>query len=120
MVAQSFKERVTQVAIEQAKIYEQVFLKYEYLLCSEAFSDKPYYRERAIVSEHLGFCPECFSDYQLVTDESGRKIKQRIKPKAFIDIAYDHGLASPSSADRIYRKALQKLRKAIHEKTGIK
>lgn len=78
------------------------------------------YRERAIVSEHLGFCPECFSDYQLVTDESGRKIKQRIKPKAFIDIAYDHGLASPSSADRIYRKALEKMRKAIHEKTGIK
>lgn len=78
------------------------------------------YRERAIVSEHLGFCPECFSDYQLVTDESGRKIKKRIEPKAFIDIAYDHGLASPSSADRIYRKALEKMRKAIHEKTGIK
>lgn len=75
------------------------------------------YRERAIVAEHLGFCPECFSDYQLVTDESGRKIKQRIKPKAFIDIAYDHGLASPSSADRIYRKALEKLRKAIRETT---
>lgn len=48
MVAQGFKERVTQVAIEQAKIYEQVFLKYEYLLCSAAFSDKPYY----IISAH--------------------------------------------------------------------
>lgn len=78
------------------------------------------YRERAIVSEHLGFCPECFSDYQLVTDESGKKIKRRIEPKAFIDIAYDHGLASPSSADRIYRKALEKMRKSIQEKTGIK
>lgn len=76
------------------------------------------YRERAIVSEHLGFCPECFGDCQLVTDESGRKIKQRIKPKAFIDIAYEHGFASPSSADRIYRKALEKLRKAILEKTA--
>lgn len=48
MAAQSFKERVTQVAIAQAKIYEQVFLKYEYLLCSEAFSDKLYY----IISAH--------------------------------------------------------------------
>lgn len=48
MAAQSFKERVTQVAIAQAKVYEQVFLKYEYLLCSEAFSDKPYY----IISAH--------------------------------------------------------------------
>lgn len=78
------------------------------------------YRERAIVSAHLGFCPECFGDYQMVTDESGRTVKQRIEPKAFIDIAYDHSLASPSSADRIYRKALEKMRKAIHEKTGIK
>jgi anti-sigma factor ChrR (cupin superfamily) len=78
------------------------------------------YRERAIVSEHLGFCPECFSDSQLVTADTGRNTKQRIEPKAFIDIAYDHGLASPSSADRIYRKALQKLRKAILEKTGTK
>lgn len=76
------------------------------------------YRERAIVSEHLGFCPECFGDYQLVTDESGRTVKQHINPKAFIDIAYDHGLASPSSVDRIYRKALEKLRKAILEKTA--
>lgn len=73
------------------------------------------YRERAIVSEHLGFCQECFSDYQLVTDESGRKVKQRIEPKAFIDIAYDHSLASPSSADRIYRKAVEKMRKFIQE-----
>lgn len=48
MVTQSFKERVAQVAIAQAKVYEQVFLKYEYLLCSEAFSEKPYY----IISAH--------------------------------------------------------------------
>lgn len=48
MAAQSFKERVTHVAITQAKVYEQVFLKYEYLICSKAFSDKPYY----IISAH--------------------------------------------------------------------
>lgn len=48
MAAQSFKERVTQTAIAQAKVYEQVFLKYEYLLCSKAFSEKPYY----IISAH--------------------------------------------------------------------
>lgn len=76
------------------------------------------YRERAIVSDHLGFCPECFSDFQLVTDNTGRKTKQRIEPKAFIDIAYDHGLASPSSADRIYRKALKKLRETILGQIG--
>lgn len=48
MVTQSFKERVVQVAIAQAKVYEQVFLKYEYLICSEAFSKNPYY----IISAH--------------------------------------------------------------------
>ncbi len=48
MATQSFKERVTQVAIAQAKVYEQVFLKYEYLLCSEAFAAKPYH----IISAH--------------------------------------------------------------------
>lgn len=48
MVTQSFKERVVQVAIAQAKVYEQVFLKYEYLICSETFSENPYY----IISAH--------------------------------------------------------------------
>ena len=48
MGRQSFKERVAQVAIAQAKVYEQVFLKYEYLICSEAFSENPYY----IISAH--------------------------------------------------------------------
>lgn len=82
-----------------------------------AFEDLNY-RERAIVSEYLGFCPKCFCDYQLVADDSGSKVKQQIKPKAFVDIAYDHGLAFPSSADRIYRQTLEKMSKAIREKTA--
>ena len=48
MAVQDFKERVRQVAIEQAKVYEQVFLRHEYLLCSEAFHSQPYY----IISAH--------------------------------------------------------------------
>ncbi len=48
MAAQSFKERVTQTAISQAKVYEKVFLKYEYLLCSKAFHNQSYY----IISAH--------------------------------------------------------------------
>ena len=39
MAAQDFKERVRQVAIEQAKVYEQVFLRHEYLLCVVQRSD---------------------------------------------------------------------------------
>ena len=48
MAVQDFKKRVRQVAIEQAKVYEQVFLRHEYLLCSEAFHSQPYY----IISAH--------------------------------------------------------------------
>ena len=48
MAVRDFKERVRQVAIEQAKVYEQVFLRHEYLLCSEAFHSQPYY----IISAH--------------------------------------------------------------------
>ena len=30
--------------------------------------------------------------------------------QAFIDIAIDHGLASPDTAEKTYRKALQKMK----------
>lgn len=43
MEQQSFKERVAEVAIEQAKIYQSIFLDYEYLLCSDAFVKHDYY-----------------------------------------------------------------------------
>lgn len=33
----SFKERVKNIAILNAKIYEKVYIEYEYLVCSEAF-----------------------------------------------------------------------------------
>lgn len=38
----SFKERVVETAISQAKVYEDVFLKYDYLICSKAFSQSFY------------------------------------------------------------------------------
>ncbi len=43
MQQQAFKQRVAQAAIEYAEKYEDVFLKYEYLLCSEAFAQCEYY-----------------------------------------------------------------------------
>lgn len=39
----SFKERVAQVAIGQAQKYKDVFVDFEYLLCSEAFIKQDYY-----------------------------------------------------------------------------
>ena len=35
----SFKERVKDTAIKNAPVYKDVFMKYEYLVCSEAFAD---------------------------------------------------------------------------------
>ena len=39
----TFKQRVAQTAIDYATMYESVYLKYEYLVCSEAFSSQDYY-----------------------------------------------------------------------------
>lgn len=39
----SFKTRVAQAAIAQAKRYQEVFVNYEYLLCSDAFAVQDYY-----------------------------------------------------------------------------
>lgn len=39
----SFKMRVAQVAIAQAKLYQEIFVNYEYLLCSDAFTAQDYY-----------------------------------------------------------------------------
>lgn len=39
----TFKQRVAQTAVTYATVYESVYLKYEYLVCSEAFSSQDYY-----------------------------------------------------------------------------
>ncbi len=39
----SFTERVSVVAIEQAKLYQSIYVEWEYLICSTAFTQKPYY-----------------------------------------------------------------------------
>lgn len=73
------------------------------------------YREKEIVSAHLGFCPECFSsEYR---DQSGKMHK--LTQKAFLDIAADHMLSSPATAERIYKKALSKMRTALENNKYI-
>ena len=81
------------------------------ILC-EAF-DNLEYRERAIIAEHLGFCENCWSPYYIEII-NGRKVKREYEETAFIDLAGKHGVV-PSSADRIYRRAIDKLRKALED-----
>ncbi len=39
----TFKERVVSVATAQARVYQDVFVNYEYLICSDAFVIQDYY-----------------------------------------------------------------------------
>ena len=39
----NFKDRVAQIATQQAIYYKNVFVDYEYLICSEAFANQDYY-----------------------------------------------------------------------------
>lgn len=74
------------------------------------------YRERAVISAHLGFCMECYATYYYDKDdfdEDGKPIRKPVPEEAFIDIAIDHGLASPDTADKTYRKALGKIKKEL-------
>ena len=71
----------------------------------EAFDDLEY-RERSIVAEHLGFCENCWSPYYIEII-NGRKVKRKFEKIAFIDLAGEHGVV-PSSADRIYREAIDR------------
>ena len=74
------------------------------------------YRERAMISAHLGFCMECYATHfydKDDLDEDGKPTRKPIPEEAFIDIAIDHGLASPDTADKTYRKALGKMKKEL-------
>ena len=77
------------------------------------------YRERAMVSAHLGFCMECYTTHYYDKDdldEDGKPLRKPLPEEAFIDIAIDHGLASPDTADKTYRKALGKMKKELKKK----
>ena len=74
------------------------------------------YRERAMVSAHLGFCMECYATHfydKDDLDEDGNPTRKPIPEEAFFDIAIDHGLASPDTADKTYRKALDKMKREL-------
>lgn len=53
IVKKSFKERVIEAVISCATIYEEKFVKYDYLVCSEAFGQKRYQEIRAEKNNYL-------------------------------------------------------------------
>ncbi len=61
---------------------------------------------------------DCYSieepDYNDL-DYKGNPILKPRKGKPFVDITADHMLSSPATADKIYRKALKKMKKELLE-----
>lgn len=74
------------------------------------------YRERMMVADHLGFCPECYGIYELSKDENGQPVKLLRKGKAYIDLAAEHTLSSPDTAFRTVNGAYEKMRRELTEK----
>lgn len=48
-------------------------------------------------------------------DEDGNPKRKPVPKEAFIDIALDHGLASPDTADKTYRRALAKMKEKLKD-----
>ena len=104
------------VTIDETSNPEQLFFKqwqtealfgaYESLDC----------RERMMVADHLGFCPECYGIYELGKDENGNSVKLLRNGKAYIDLAAEHTLSSPDTAFRTVNGAYEKMRRKLTEK----
>ena len=74
------------------------------------------YRERAIVADHLGFCRDCYATHYCDEDDLDEDSKPKRKPRRkvpFIELAVEHGLSSPDTADKTYRRALEKMHKKL-------
>ena len=112
------EESREEVAADETSETEKLFFTLERAeAVMEAFENLNY-RERAIVSAHLGFCMECYSTVYYDNEdlnENGKPKRKSLPKEAFIDIAIDHGLASPDTADKTYRKALQKMKEKLKD-----
>lgn len=90
------EESREEVAADETSETEKLFFTLERAeAVMEAFENLNY-RERAIVSAHLGFCMECYSTVYYDNEdlnENGKPKRKSLPKEAFIDIAIDHSLA---------------------------
>ena len=115
------EESREEVAHDSFSEPDKLFFKLEEAEAIMSTFENLNYRERAMISAHLGFCMECYATHFYDKDdfdEDGRPIRKPMPAEAFIDIAIDHGLSSPDTAYKTYRKALNKMKKEL-EKQGI-
>ena len=110
------EESREEVACDNSSEPDKLFFKLEQAEAVMTAFENLNYRERAMVSAHLGFCVDCYSTHYYDNDDLDKDGKPKRKPlpkEAFIDIAIDHGLASPDTADKTYRRALEKMKKEL-------
>lgn len=92
---------------------ENIYFKQElYAKLYEAY-DSLEYTEKIMLAQHLGFCPECFSNHyadKTDLDENGKPKKKLIKPLPYTDIATDHGFSDADTAKRVCRTAFKKIK----------
>ena len=115
------EESREEVAHDSSSEPDKIFFKLERTEAVMAEFEKLNFRERAMVAAHLWFCMECYATQYYDTDdldEDGKPTRKPFPKEAFIDIAIDHGLASPDTADKTYRRALDKMKTEL-KKRGI-
>ena len=105
-----------EVAADGTSQTEELYLRIEKAEKVMSTFESLNYRERAIVSDHLGFCRDCYATHYYDSEDldEDKKPKRKARRKVpFIELAVEHGLASPDTADKTYRRALEKMRKAL-------
>ena len=110
------EESMEEVASDGTSQTEELYLRIEKAEKVMSTFETLNYRERAIVADHLGFCRDCYAThyYDDVDLDADGKPKHKPRRKVpFIELAVEHGLASPDTADKTYRRALEKMRKAL-------
>ena len=92
---------------------ESIYFKQElYDKLYESY-DSLEYTEKIMLAQHLGFCPECFSNHyadKTDLDENGKPKKKLIKPLPYTDLATDHGFSDADTAKRVCRTAFKKIK----------
>ena len=110
------EESMEEVAADGTSQTEELYLRIEKAEKVMSTFESLNYRERAIVAEHLGFCRECYTTHYYDENDLDSDGKPKRKPRRkvpFIELAVEHGLASPDTADKTYRKAVEKMRQAL-------
>lgn len=110
------EESREEVASDGKSEPEKLFFKLERAETVMTAFENLDFRERAMVSAHLGFCMECYATHyydKTDLDENGKPKRKPLPKEAFIDIAIAHGLSSPDTADKTYRRALNKMKEEL-------